>query len=691
MSKSRKRIAAEENEEEDLWDEEEEETTKKPTKRTKQSFIDDVVGEGDELDDGYDSEMYGDEKDRAHLDSLSELQREIILDERRSKRKEAQERREALSKAAGRSSAVPTTRGSTRGAAAKRGSGLPYSAIEDLIARRTKANATKQSESVTFDDEEEGDEEMAVDDEEEEEDRPAKGRRRPAAQRRKPRASDSVMEAANTDDDDDEQAAETEGGADAESAEEKARLREEARFSIPGSHTPLRLSDMKMLQLRRERLERIYEEPWFTDVVRGMFVRVGVGPDAKGTPKYKVGEAVRCEDMKAKYPFPPGSSNRSTRLGLVLRYGELERTWSMAAISNQSITDDEFADWSAKMKRAGLPTPTAEEALERKKRAEYLKETYVYTPEQVARMVAEKRGRGKQINTTVERTEMDIDLARARAAVEAIRARQRLRARGELKEAEEDDEDEEERRRADERALEEEERRIEAIENKLSELTEVELKQQKTAKARPELTNILSVNKRNAEKDITTMRDMFIQHERERREEEEQLRRDGKTRTVVLDPFKRKATRPQTQFEAAEEEAKQDAAVQEEKQEETVSKDEQARVVERGRQEEAARRRLIDVTHIAELTRRGGAGSGPLSFPKPPSLSDQLLAQLVLEHRASTERVDVSKQGSGGVGLLGATGRWEGGGRVADGKYTHLPAGERVLTVGEYWRRREQA
>ena len=658
---------------------------------------DDVVGDDDgggggagvldEVDDGYDSEMYGDEADRTYLDSLPELQREIILDERRSKRKEMQERRDALSKAAGRSTATPATRGSTRSAAAKRGTALPYSAIEDLIARRTKANATKQSESVVFGDDDEADEEMAEEDDDDDDERRSKGRKRATPQRRRKRESVSVMEEAE--DEDEEQAAEVEGEVDAEAAEEKARQREEARFSIPGSHTPLRLSDMKMLQLRRERLERIYEEPWFADVVKGMFVRVGVGPDSKGVPKYRVGEVVRCEEMKAKYPFPPGSVNRSTRLGLVLRYGELERTWSMAAISNQSITDDEFSDWTSKMKKASLPSPTAEEALERKKRAEYFKETYVYTPEQVARMVADKRGRGKQLNVTLERTEMEIDLARAKAAVEAIRGRLKGKGRREQKE-EEDEEDEDERRRADERQLEEEERRIEQIENKLSELKEVELKQQKTAKARPEMTNILNVNKRNAEKDISTMRDMFIQHEREKREEEEQLRREGKTRTVVLDPFKRKATRPQTQFEAAEEEAKQEAMKDDDKKDEAASKAEQARLDERQRQEEAARRRLVDVTQIAELTRRGSVGSGPLAFPKPPSLSDQLLAQLVLEHRASKERVDASKQG-GGVGLLGATGRWEGGGRVADSKYTHVPAGEHVLTVGEYWRRREQA
>ena len=648
-----------------------------------------AAGALDEIDDGYDSEMYGDDADREYLDGLNELQREIILDERRSKRKEMQERREALSKAAGRSSAAtPATRGSTRSAAGKRGTALPYNAIADLIARRENRKATKQSESLVFDDD--GDDDMAVeeDEDDDEDDRRPKGRKRTAA--RKKRDSVSVMEAAQ--DDDDEQAAEAEGDNDAEAVEEKARQREEARFSIPGSHTPLRLSDMKMLQLRRERLERIYEEPWFADVVKGMFVRVGVGPDSKGVAKYRVGEVVRCEEMKSKYPFPPGSVSRNTRLGLVLRYGDLERTWSMAAISNQSITDEEFSDWSAKMKKAGQPTPTAEEALERKKRAEYLKETYVYTPEQVARMVAEKKGRGKHLNVTLERRELEMELAKVKASVDALRARLKVRGRREQKEDghNDDEEDEEERRRQDEAQLEEDERRIEQIDNRLSELKEMELKQQKTAKARPELGDILAVNRRNAENDITLMRDMFIQHEREKREEEEQLRREGKTRTVVLDPFKRKATRPQTQFEAEEEVKAETQKEEESKDDDAANTHAQSLTAAQQRQDELARRRLTSLTQLTQLTQRSQLGSGPLAFPKPPSLSDQLLAQLVLEHRACKERVDVSRHG-GGLGLLGAAGRSEGGGRLADTKYTHLPAGERVLTVVEYWRRREQA
>ena len=74
---------------------------------------------------------------------------------------------------------------------------------------------------------------------------------------------------------------------------ERERKKSEARFSIPGSHTPLRLADLKLIQLRRDRLERIYEEPYFTQIVKGMVVRVTIGQDTKrNAPKYLVGEIV---------------------------------------------------------------------------------------------------------------------------------------------------------------------------------------------------------------------------------------------------------------------------------------------------------------------------------------------------------------------------------------------------------------
>ena len=134
-------------------------------------------------------------------------------------------------------------------------------------------------------------------------------------------------------------------------------------------------------------------------------------------------------ELKQRYPFPPGTS-RTTRVALLLQRGEARRLFAMSAISNQSITEDEFLAYCAEVKKVNLPLMTAEEALERKKKAEFLKETYVYTPELVAKMVDDKKGRGKQVNITLERTKMDLELARAKNAVDALKQRSRGRVKG---------------------------------------------------------------------------------------------------------------------------------------------------------------------------------------------------------------------------------------------------------------------
>ena len=297
MSRSRKRAAVssgEEDDDEDLWGEDTADAAEsKPRKRTRAtSLIEDVVGdeggdaeEADDLDDGYDSDLYGDDADRAHLDSLPEVEREAILYARAEKRRELEERRAAKSSArANRQAAGVTARARTRQVGARSGAGgssLPE-ALADLIQRRRKITTTKPSDSVVL----QGDDD---DDDDDEEEPPEPVRRR--QQNRRSRAEERS---------DEEEAEEEEGGAagraveeDAEEEAEKERRRQEARFSIPGSHTPLRLADLKSIQLRRDRLEKVYEEPYFADVVKGMAVRVTIGHDSKrNVPKYLVGEVV---------------------------------------------------------------------------------------------------------------------------------------------------------------------------------------------------------------------------------------------------------------------------------------------------------------------------------------------------------------------------------------------------------------
>ena len=178
MSRARKRPAVSSGEDDDdIWGEDAADvpdtSTAKPRKRTSQtSLIEDVVGEeegdgggdGDEFNDGFDEDLYGDEEDRRHLDSLPELEREEILYQRTEKRRELEERREAKRKASGQVGKAPAAgRGRTRSVGTRSGGGgaggsLP-DALADLIERRHKRTTTKPSESVVLagdDDEDEG-------------------------------------------------------------------------------------------------------------------------------------------------------------------------------------------------------------------------------------------------------------------------------------------------------------------------------------------------------------------------------------------------------------------------------------------------------------------------------------------------------------------------------------------------------
>ena len=747
MSLSRKRAAAaaavsDEGEEaveseEDLWGEEEAEapTARQPRKRTRQSsLIEDVVGgeeeeEGggggddvDELNDGFDEDLYGDDDDRAHLASLPEVEREAILYQRAEKRRELEERREAKRKAtSGQVGSRPPIgmRGRTRGAGGRSGGSSLPDALADLIARRHKQTTSKPSDSVV----------LAGDDDDDEEVEMVETTRRRQQQSRRQRRSRAPSREQQMDTDDDEAdevdvADQREAEETVEEETEKERRKAEARFSIPGSHTPLRLSDLKLIQLRRDRLEKIHEEPFFADVVKGMFVRVTIGHDhSRNAPKYKVGEVVgqphhptltlttphhssppstlssasllpltraasRCAgvgEMRQKYPFPPGTS-RTTRVSLMLQRGDARRLFAMSAISNQSITDEEFTGYVAEMKKAGQPLLTAEEALERKKKAEFVRDTYVYTPQLVAQMIEEKKGRGsKHANVTLERTKLDIELARARSAVDSLK--QRIRAKGkrdtggEQRERDEDDEgggggEEGE----EELALQAEERRLEGVENRLAELREVELKQAKTAKGRAEMANIVELNRRNQSRDIEEARSMFFNNERVRREEEEQLRAQGKTRQTTLDPFKRRATRPSMNFE----EEKEAEPAREEKK--IAPDDDEDDTAAHTSAADSAVPVGSPVVVLGGGSVRGG-GSGLLAFGHPPSLSELMLAQLQLSHQVGGD-VDVERTGE--VRGAAGTGRRDGN-RVWHSKYSALPANERVLSISDYWARREQA
>ena len=186
------------------------------------------------------------------------------------------------------------------------------------------------------------------------------------------------------------------------------------------------------------------------------------------------------------------------------------------------------------------------------------------------------------------------------------------------------------------------------------------------------MTSILELNRRNQTKDIADARTMFFENEKIRREEEERLKAQGKKREVTLDPFKRRATRPSINFEE-EEEVKE--APREEMKEEEVQAEVKGVGVEVG----------VDMGEVVGMG-GGKVGRGLLSFAHPPSLSELMMAQMQLSHRGGGD-IDVERVGE----VRGPAGGAQREASRMYSKYSVLPANERVVSVSEYWARREQA
>lgn len=149
--------------------------------------------------------------------------------------------------------------------------------------------------------------------------------------------------------------------------------------------TPLRVQDVKQLQLRRIQLEKIVSEAFMTEYVKGMFARVSVGM-SNGAQKYRCCRIVGVVPYKKSYTF----GGVSVKSALLLKIGKGEKLWPFAQLSNRSVTEEEVKIWVQFTEQADLDVPSAEQALALKKKKDNLRKNFVYTPEVVAQLLKDK-------------------------------------------------------------------------------------------------------------------------------------------------------------------------------------------------------------------------------------------------------------------------------------------------------------
>ncbi|KAJ0170432.1 hypothetical protein K1T71_013803 [Dendrolimus kikuchii] len=194
--------------------------------------------------------------------------------------------------------------------------------------------------------------------------------------------------------------------------EEEEKKREEVEVK----HADTR-EQMNKIRLSRFKLERLVHLPFFSSVVQGCFVRIGIGNN-NGNPVYRVAEIIDVYETAKIYNL----GNTRTNKGLKLRHGTQDRVFRLEFVSNQEFTDSEFQKWHKAIKDANKKPPTME--FVRSKITE-VKDAlmYEFKEEDIEKIVAEKeKFRSHPTNYAMKKTHLmkERDVAQLRGDEEMV-------------------------------------------------------------------------------------------------------------------------------------------------------------------------------------------------------------------------------------------------------------------------------
>jgi RNA polymerase-associated protein RTF1 len=369
------------------------------TKRRQVSML--TMKKTSALGDIDENDLISDEADRARLAGMTELEREMELAERAEKRQQAIQRQQLL-QAAGEG-----TQTNRRSGREVREEAARKSAMEELKEARLRKARGQPSRQVVDRDYEEEEEEYGEEEAEEGEE-----------QDQEPLSD--VEEGALLELDHD-------GGGRSRATGRWTAARQPHRDEEEEEEATY--EEVKSIQVRRHKMEEWVEKPHFEMSMVGCVVRLAAGKkrDAEGSivmdpatglpmSHYMIAQVLGIEEREAgmhkylsglggssgwKTPYPFGPSSHLTYKWLRVMRGQSERYWPLAQVSNGPMTEEEFASWHrlCETDRRGHQI-TRSEVEEVQKRL-IAAENYVYSAEDVKRMLEEKRAKGKVVPTNV--------------------------------------------------------------------------------------------------------------------------------------------------------------------------------------------------------------------------------------------------------------------------------------------------
>ncbi|PON96093.1 RNA polymerase-associated protein Rtf [Trema orientale] len=366
----------------------------------------DREGDSDESDVG--SDLYKDEDDRRKLAEMTELQREMILLDRASKKEDknlkeklrpkwdnkgkSQQSRKSTPPL--QSSRVRSSARSADRAAAK------DDALNELRAKRLKQQDPEAHRKLR------------------DASRGSSGNRNFLNNKRKSFTATSVSSSSRSDSES-QSRSEDEGstgdGGMIDSDDER-----------PGSDGPT-FEDIKEITIRRSKLAKWFMEPFFEELIVGCFVRVGIGRSKSGSI-YRLCMVRNVDATDPDRQYKLENKNTHKYLNVVWGNENSAARWQMAMVSDSAPIEEEFKQWVREVERNGGRMPTKQDLLEKKEAIKKIN-NFVYSAATVKQMLQEKKSASSRpLNVALEKDRLrrELEVAQSKndeAEVERIKRR----------------------------------------------------------------------------------------------------------------------------------------------------------------------------------------------------------------------------------------------------------------------------
>lgn len=191
---------------------------------------------------------------------------------------------------------------------------------------------------------------------------------------------------------------------------------------------PLTFDDIKAITIRRSKLAKWFMEPFFEELIAGCFVRLGIGMTRSGQRIYRLCmvKNVDATDPDRQYKM----ENKTTHKYLNCVWGNdtSAARWQMARVSDAPPLEEEFKALIREIERSGGQMPAKEDVLEKLEAIRKIN-NFVYSAATVKQMLQEKKSASlRPLNVAAEKDRLRKQMEKAEsrgdeAEMERIKAR----------------------------------------------------------------------------------------------------------------------------------------------------------------------------------------------------------------------------------------------------------------------------